>query len=154
MKKLILLFFIVIIGFSYFSFNLTGLLGNVELTNKNNIGVYASGDESKKIFDNCFAHGFVNEIFGITPEIFYSYSQDGEVLGEFFETDLNNFDLNVFAKKFGLIIVKTSQVGQTHNIYASSAMLPYKLNNENFNVQIAITGKRVTVASPIIMGSF
>lgn len=153
MKKLVLVFGAFIVLFTYFSMNVRGLLANSDIKDCN-VGVYASGKDCKKVFDNCFSHGFANEIFGITPEIFYSYRGDGEILGEFFETKPENFNLNKFSQKFGLIVTHTSIIDGTKNIYAKSALLPYALEGEEFNVQISISNDLVTVASPIIMGSF
>jgi len=117
-------------------------------------GVYARGEGISHVFDNVFENGLSSEIFNITPEIFYSYNLGGEVLGEFFETDAQNFNLTAFAYRLGLVVEKTTQVGSIYNIYARSSMLPYRISGQNFNIQIAIDGERVKVASPIILGSF
>lgn len=153
MKKLCIFASLSILLITYFSFNMEGLLSNVDKSDLT-IGVYATGEESEKIFDSCFNHGFACEIFGITPEIYYSYSQEGEVIGEFFSTNKENFNLVEFANVFGLIVVETSQVNEVYNIYAISALLPYRVAGHKSNVQIAISGDQITVASPIIMGSF
>lgn len=117
-----------------------------------NFGVYANDGDSN-IFDGCFDHGFMCEICHVTPEIYYSY-QGGEVIGEFFETTLDNFNLNEFANRLGLVIYKTTYVGPSYNIYACSALVPYRQTRLDTNVQISVTGNNVVVATPIIMGSF
>ncbi|MCR5553181.1 MAG: hypothetical protein K6F08_00295 [bacterium] len=122
--------------------------------NSQTIGVYAKGQGLEKYFSGAINHGFSYEIFNVTPEIFYSYDKNGEILGEFFKTTLTNFNLKAFEKEYGLTIVEIKFIDSIYNIYAKSALLPYKISGKNFNVQIAINGEEVTVASPIIMGSF
>ena len=123
-------------------------------SNSQTIGVYAKGQGLEKYFSGAINHGFCYEVSSVTPEIYYSYDKDGEILGEFFKTTLTNFNLKAFEKEYGLTIVETKFIDSIYNIYAKSALLPYKISGKNFNVQIAINGENVIVASPIIMGSY
>ena len=123
-------------------------------SNSQTIGVYASGQGLEKYFSGAINNGFSYEVFNVTPEIFYSYDKNGQILGEFFKTTLSNFNLKAFEKEYGLTIVETRFIDKIYNIYAKSALLPYKICGKCFNVQIAINGENVTVASPIIMGSY
>lgn len=53
-----------------------------------------------------------------------------------------------------MLLIKQTQVGTVRNIYGVSARLPYRVKGLESNVHIAISGQNVTVASPIIMGSY
>lgn len=153
MKKIAVILFLGILVLTYFSFNCSGLLENVDKTNCV-VGVYATGKDNDAYFDKCFKHGFVDEIFGVVPEIFYSVDNKNEVVGEFFKTSAENFDIQNFSNTFGLVVTKTSFVGEVYNIYARSALVPYKVNGYESNIQIAYSKGEVTVASPIIFGSY
>ena len=119
-----------------------------------NIGVYATGENLEHVFDNVFNYGFAAEIGGITPEIFYSFNSNGEVIGEFFTTSEENFNLIAFENKLGLTMVRREFVNENYILYAKSARLPYYISGQDFNVQISFSGGKVTVGSPIILGGY
>lgn len=153
MKKLAVLLLVLVSTLTFLRFNGLGLVGAMDKTDLN-VGVYATGKNNRAVFDKCFSHGFIDEIFGVTPEVFYSYDGGGKVVGEFFTADANKFNYQKFASEFGLIVTRTSQVDEVFNIYARSALLPYRVSGVDSNIQIAIDNNIVTVASPIIFGSF
>ena len=150
-KRVVLGLGVIILGIYLFSgfMGLSGYSNSVEET-----GVYATGQGLNGVFDNCFCHGFAYEIFKITPEIFYSYDSNGEVIGEFFETKTEDFNLSSFAQKLGLVGISSGFVNSTFNIYCKTNLLPYRVPGKEFNVQICVAGEKTIVASPIIMGSF
>ena len=98
--------------------------------------------------------GFASEITGIDVRTYTKNGGEGEVIGEFFKANLTDFNIDEFLTRFGVLLIKQTQVGTVRNIYGVSARLPYRVKGLESNVHIAISGQNVTVASPIIMGSY
>ena len=76
----------------------------------------------------------------------------GKVIGEF--TTINKKDLNRAIDKLKIFITKKYYVDDRLIIEGNSNYLPYKNKNQNFNVQIAVSGESAKIASPALLDSF
>ena len=150
MKKLVVLFFAVVAIISLISFATCEIGEEYEATKS---GVYVKNQENLP-FENMLEYGYATEISGVSKAEIKKYIKENEIVGEFFEVEKNKIDLNQFAKDFGLVVVERIVAGGTENIYCYCALLPYRIENRKSNLQIAIRGDNLTVATPIIMGSF
>ncbi len=76
--------------------------------------------------------------------------------GEACKTDRENFDLDVFLKKFGATIKRVENTADSVNYYAFSPYIRYseKIGGKTVNLHISIAKEVVTLGSPIIYGSF
>lgn len=139
MKKIILIFlplFIIVFAFLFSDFSLERF-------------VEASNEKNKTSFLNL---GFVKENY--ESNNYKKYTSDNIVVGECVCLNLKNFSLNQIANKLGLVVTKKYYVDELMIIEGVSAKLKYAINDRRENVQIAINGDNVVVASPIIYGSY
>lgn len=152
MRKLVILFVTAVLFGGVIWFNIGGLNA------RNNqavcaVGVYAN-EKGVNAYSGGVNLGFASEITGIDVRTYTKNGGEGEVIGEFFKANLTNFNIDEFLARFGVLLTKQTQVGAVRNIYGMSARLPYRVKGLESNVHIAISGQNVTVASPIIMGSY
>ena len=82
-----------------------------------------------------------------------TYSMDGKIVGQGIEiSGIEN--LNKICDLIGLKVNQRYMVDNIEMIEGFSAVSPYTLPESNNNIQISISGDVVTVASPIIYGSY
>ena len=145
MKRIIFLLGVFLICFMCFGFvfNFDGGQQSVK-------GLYVN--TSAQTDSQAIDYGFIKQVYENNDIKKYYYNN--EVVGEFFETTTENFDLDLFATKMGMVVLKRVFLDNTENIYAYSAQSPYKLKNQAFNMQISKTKNKIIVATPIIFGSF
>jgi len=77
--------------------------------------------------------------------------EDNIVIGEVVELDSNKISLQIILDKLGLLVTQKHKLNSCVIICGVSKLLPYKNQNENFNVQIKATDKTIIVASPKFM---
>ncbi|MBQ7579249.1 MAG: hypothetical protein IJT25_01815 [Clostridia bacterium] len=152
MKKfvVIIVFGLIIMVLFSLSFNI-----NFESENSFNIknGVYVKASNEKNA-SNENDLGFVLEALGTSINGIKKYYKNEDIVGEFFEVEKSNFNLELLAQKLGLSVIKRTYINNTENIYCYSPVVPYGLEGLNSNIQISINNNSVIVATPIIYGSF
>ncbi|MBQ7467130.1 MAG: hypothetical protein IJS74_03565 [Clostridia bacterium] len=83
------------------------------------------------------------------------YNKNGVVVGECIKIKKNGaVSLNKICDSIGLVINKRYQVGEIEMIEGSSACIKYRAKDQQNNIQIAIDKDLITIASPIIYGSY
>ena len=148
MKKIVICGFLVLIFMVCFGFS-DRFFSQKESIVKS--GVYLKEASS---LANATNYGFIKEATLCGAERAQCYYKDCSVVGEFFVADKKTFNLDLFAQNMGLMVLRKTSLENSQNIYCYSALSPYKIKGQDFNVQISITKNKVFVATPIIFGSF
>lgn len=121
----------------------SGLLDifSVDVETSNVQKVYASGDL-----------GFTFEKQNTTKSLLYL---DGDrVIGECVVLKGNENKVNYVADKLGLTIINRYFFDNKMMIEGVSAILPYRLESSNINVQICFQNDSIIIGSPIIYGNY
>jgi len=138
MKKIILMFcplIIIVFAFIFSDFSLK------EFFNGNNSVALSSID-----------FGFVTEVQ--ETENYKKYVKDNQIVGECFLLKLSKNKLNELITSMGLMITNKYYVNNTAMIEGVCAKSKFKIENRQANVQIAVSGDKVTIGFPIIYGSY
>ncbi len=100
----------------------------------------------------CLNLGFVCEMADSSSHKFYLVGD--EMVGECVTLNLGLVDLDRVASKLGLTITKKYTVDDNYIIEGVSPRLNYHIDGRQANVMIAVSQRGMTVASPIIYGSY
>lgn len=80
------------------------------------------------------------------------YKEGDAVIGECVKLDLGLGDLNRVCNQLGLNILNKYEVGENYIVEGVSPRLKYSIAGRQANVQIAVSERGMTIASPIIYG--
>ena len=99
-----------------------------------------------------------NECFGYFDIVDYSHKnlkkvdENKKIIGECLVIPITK--LNNFVSLFGVNILKKYYVNDLQIVEAVSKKLPYRNQNQNFNLQFSISGDVVKIGSPALLDSF
>ena len=96
--------------------------------------------------------GFVIEEY--LTENYKVYKDNEKVVGECVTINGGQECLNKIASRLGFMLTNKYEIGESCVYEGVSPKLKYSINNKQANVQIAVLKEKITIASPIIYGSY
>lgn len=77
--------------------------------------------------------------------------ENNVIIGEMVELNIGRFGLNKIIDKLGLLVTKKLDLNSCIIISGITKLLPYKNNNDNYNVQLKVYNDSMLIASPKFM---
>lgn len=96
--------------------------------------------------------GFIME--GCEQKDYKKYYDGNILVGECVTLKANKNDLNKLCDKIGLMITNKYHVENILILEGVSARIPYFIEGRQENIQLAVKENEITIASPIIYGSY
>lgn len=115
---------------------------------KTSLAVYSKGVESQKCTDLGF---LIEENKTIN---FKNYKKGSQIVGECVTIDASLLNLNQICERLGINITKKYELGDRLIIEGYSPLLNYYIEGRQENVQLCLNDEELTIATPIIYGSY